>query len=119
MKDTIKELFNHKGRQPRFKFFTTNIILGMTAYLCAAIIIEIPYDLSVLMAFLTLALVFVMLMSIIATVINGIKRLHDLNQSGWLYIIAMIPYIGSLFGLFLLFWKGTTGKNDYGSDQLK
>lgn len=69
-----------------------------------------------------------------------VKRLHDLNQSGW-WILALFGYafgsgfisgmlgvdndpISSLaislpsiaFALWLLFWPGTSGDNQYGPD---
>ena len=47
-----------------------------------------------------------------------IKRLHDLNKSGWLYLIAIIPYINLLFFIYVSFFKGTDGENEYGADPL-
>lgn len=43
-----------------------------------------------------------------------IKRLHDLNQSGWLWLLGLIPIVNFFFGIYLLFGKGTDGANDYG-----
>ncbi len=44
----------------------------------------------------------------------GVRRLHDINRSGWWMLIILIPLIG---GLFLLWWcvkKGDEGDNDFG-----
>lgn len=41
--------------------------------------------------------------------IQGVKRIHDVNQSGW---YALIP----IYNLTLLFSQGTSGDNDYGID---
>ena len=43
-----------------------------------------------------------------------VKRLHDLNKSGWLWLLALIPLVNLFFGIYLLFGKGTEGANDYG-----
>ncbi len=63
-----------------------------------------------------------------------VKRLHDLNHSGWwmlavfgfslvsgfadtaemLGLVLNIPII--IYGLYLLFWPGTAGDNQYGPD---
>lgn len=51
----------------------------------------------------------------LAGIFMGIKRLHDLNKSGWLYIIGFIPIVGFFFSLYLIFWKGDTGDNQYGA----
>ena len=46
-----------------------------------------------------------------------IKRLHDLNKSGWNILWGFIPILGFLY-LFIICWyfKGTEGTNDYGPD---
>lgn len=48
-----------------------------------------------------------------------IRRLHDLNKTGWLCLIMLIPVINTLFGIYLLFAPGTVGYNDYGADPVE
>ncbi len=43
-----------------------------------------------------------------------VKRLHDMDMSGWLVLIGLIPFINLILGLCLLFVPGTEGKNQYG-----
>lgn len=43
-----------------------------------------------------------------------VRRFHDQNLSGWLTIPVFIPYIGLIFGILLVFIKGTDGTNKYG-----
>ena len=46
-----------------------------------------------------------------------IKRLHDLNKSGWNVLWSIIPLLGYLYlAIICFFFKGTKGSNDYGSD---
>ncbi|UVV55162.1 DUF805 domain-containing protein [Bacteroides thetaiotaomicron] len=47
---------------------------------------------------------------------QGVKRLHDLNKSGWLILICCVPIIGWVFSLYMLFADGTVGPNQYGED---
>jgi len=47
-----------------------------------------------------------------------VKRLHDIDMSGWYYFVFLIPLINVIFGLILLFKKGTQGTNRYGEDPL-
>ncbi|MEO1492852.1 MAG: DUF805 domain-containing protein [Pseudomonadota bacterium] len=61
----------------------------------------------------------VFLIAIIAMIIPGIavsiRRLHDLDKSGWWLLIGLIP----LAGLILLYWfclTGTDGDNRFGPD---
>ena len=55
---------------------------------------------------------------IIPGVAVAVRRLHDLDKSGWWYLIGIIPLIG---GLVLLYWfvqRGTEGANRFGPDPL-
>ena len=42
------------------------------------------------------------------------RRLNDLDQSGWLSLLILVPFINALFGLYLLFAPGTEGPNRFG-----
>ena len=44
----------------------------------------------------------------------AVRRLHDLNSTGWAIIIFWIPIIGSLIMLISMCWRGTDGDNKYG-----
>lgn len=43
-----------------------------------------------------------------------IQRLHDLNQNGWLSLLAIVPLVNLIFFLFLQFAPGTKDENNYG-----
>jgi len=48
----------------------------------------------------------------------SVRRLHDLDPSGWRILIDLIPLVG---GIILLIWfcmKGTDGPNRFGPDRL-
>ena len=45
-----------------------------------------------------------------------VRRLHDLDKSGWWILIGAIPLIGGLWLLIMLVGKGTEGENKYGPD---
>ena len=47
-----------------------------------------------------------------------IRRLHDLNRSGWWALIMLIPLVNLLFAVYVIFFKGTKGPNKYGPDPL-
>lgn len=42
-----------------------------------------------------------------------VRRLHDINQSGVLYLINFVPAIGGVILLVLLCLPGTVGRNNY------
>ncbi|KPL69724.1 hypothetical protein SZ64_17990 [Erythrobacter sp. SG61-1L] len=48
-----------------------------------------------------------------------VRRLHDLEKSGWYVLLGLIPYIGGPALAYLLAQKGTPGENAYGPDPLR
>jgi len=44
-----------------------------------------------------------------------VRRLHDLDKSGWWYCIQLVPVIGELWFLYLVVIGGTLGPNRYGA----
>ena len=53
---------------------------------------------------------------LIPTIAVGIRRLHDQDKSGWLFLLIFIPILGSLALLILFCLDGTSGDNKYGQD---
>ena len=54
---------------------------------------------------------------LVPSIAIGVRRLHDLDKSGWFYLLALVP----LVSLILLVWfcmKGTDGPNRFGTDPL-
>lgn len=46
----------------------------------------------------------------------SVRRLHDLDKSGWFLLVGLIPLLG---GLLLIYWfiqRGTVGANRFGAD---
>lgn len=53
------------------------------------------------------------------TLAVNVRRLHDINRSGWYIFIACVPLIGPII---LLIWhceRGTYGDNRFGPDLLQ
>jgi uncharacterized membrane protein YhaH (DUF805 family) len=44
----------------------------------------------------------VSLATIVPSLSLGIRRLHDTNQSGWLYLVSFLPYVGSIILIVLM-----------------
>lgn len=47
-----------------------------------------------------------------------IRRLHDMNRSGWFSLFFLLPILNVLLSLYLLFGSGSTGSNRYGAARL-
>ena len=58
-----------------------------------------------------------MLFNIIPAISVSVRRLHDVDKSGWWYWIGLVPLIGLII-LFFYVQKGTVGANRFGPDPL-
>jgi len=65
------------------------------------------------------AVIILYLPLIIISVILAKRRLNDLNKSGWWQLIAIIPLVGIIFTIYMVFWPGTKGSNNYGLEPIK
>jgi uncharacterized membrane protein YhaH (DUF805 family) len=48
----------------------------------------------------------------------AVRRLHDLDRSGWWLLLALIPLIGAIILLIWFCTRGTVGPNRFGPDRL-
>ena len=53
---------------------------------------------------------------IIPSLAVHVRRLHDINKSGWYYFIGFIPFVGGIISLVWSCTEGTPGQNTYGPD---
>ena len=75
---------------------------------------------GVLLSYVSLALgdlpSLILSLALLAPVIGvAIRRLHDLNKSGWFLLLALIPFVGAIALIVLFCLKGTEGDNSFGS----
>jgi uncharacterized membrane protein YhaH (DUF805 family) len=42
------------------------------------------------------------------------RRFHDIEQSGWMSLLVIVPVVGALTPFAMLFMRGTEGANTYG-----
>jgi len=107
---TTESFFSSDGRLRRSTYFLRSLLLGIPWILMYSIMSTTHDDESTM--FLTLGLIVVTIVVWIQT----IKRLHDLDQSGWLSLLQLIPLVNFVFGLYLLFSDSNKGPNKYGED---
>ena len=54
------------------------------------------------------------LLALIPSLSLTIRRLHDVNKSGWNLIWIFLPIIGAIYLIYLYIKKGSVEDNDYG-----
>ena len=55
---------------------------------------------------------------LIPNIAIGVRRLHDLDRSGWWLLISFIPLVGAIILIVWFCSKGTDGPNRFGQDRL-
>lgn len=104
----IGKLVSAAGRIGRLEYFLTIVAIWLVLLALAGIVSATDSTLAVLLA------IVVWVPATIIAICAGIKRLHDFDQSGWLYLLMLVP-IASFIFLFVLFLKGSSpGLNQYG-----
>ena len=59
---------------------------------------------------LTLGLI---ILFVVPSISLNVRRLHDMNRSGWWLLLNSLPLVGGIMFLALCFLKGTDGNNDF------
>lgn len=58
------------------------------------------------------------LATILPGIAVGVRRLHDLDRSGWWLLLSFIPLIGAIILIIWFCGRGTVGPNRFGQDPL-
>jgi hypothetical protein len=58
--------------------------------------------------------VFLFLGFMIVSILFSVQRLHDIGWSGWLWLLNLVPFVGSFFPLVMMVVPGNAGANRYG-----
>jgi uncharacterized membrane protein YhaH (DUF805 family) len=110
----LKNYAVFKGRSNRSEYWYFTLFHIIFA------IVAILLDFSLGLNFSPLPYGAIYALYILGTLLPGlaitVRRLHDLNKSGWWFLIALIPFVGSIWLLVLMASEGTRGDNKYGAD---
>ena len=87
--DALKQYANFEGKATRKQFW-------MFVLVCCVI--------NFILGFIWTPLEYLFMLAIIVPELAiGARRLHDINKSGWLQLLMLIPFIGALILIFA-FW---------------
>ncbi len=109
--------FSPKGRFGRVDYLAYSVLLGIAVMLFsgglgAVMAVSGPSSESLQTMLIINALI--SLPAIVIGILFMIRRLHDLNWSGWIAVSYIIPLVNVVVFLILIFMRGTAGANDYG-----
>jgi uncharacterized membrane protein YhaH (DUF805 family) len=75
--------------------------------------------LAAVIFFVVFVFIPVVVMMTIAQISVTVRRLHDINRSGWWQLIIFVPIVGWIVDLYWMIKKGTSGPNRFGEDPLQ
>ncbi|MDG6881427.1 Inner membrane protein yhaH [Phocoenobacter uteri] len=108
-------VFNGRARRKEYWFFILfSTVVSFILSILDNLIGFIDYNsgLGILGGIYSLAI-------LIPSIAVSVRRLHDINRSGWWMLITFIPVIGLIVLFVFACLKGTEGENKYGDDPLE
>ena len=103
--------FEGRARRAEFWWFTFFLILFGYGIDLVYTMIWGEYEISSIEALLLLAIY-------IPGIAVGVRRLHDINLSGWWHLLSFLPVVGWIVLMALWAMSGNKGENRFGSDPI-
>lgn len=88
------------------------MILGVVAASAMVRILQRPITRDML----SVPLLILSLLLLIPYLSASIRRIHDHDKTGWLFLLSLVPVAGWIFFLIMMLTPGTQGPNNYGAD---
>lgn len=88
------------------------IVLGVAGFFAFS---DSVNDLSGILIALAVIAVILYIVFFYYIIVITIRRLHDLNQTGWLCLLMFVPLVSIGLMLYIMFAKGTPANNDFGA----
>jgi uncharacterized membrane protein YhaH (DUF805 family) len=112
-KTCLLKSFKYSGRASRSEYWNFQI----SSFLIRIIPIFLFFDYSLFFV-ATAVNILVNIALIPASLSSFVRRLHDVDRSGWWIFISLIPVAGVILLLVWTVTRGTEGPNRFGGDPL-
>ena len=121
IKNAFIKCFDFKSRSSRSEFWYFYLFTTILGFL--GLQIDQFFNLEILglqlsnineVAILGPTYIFLYFLFFIPSLSLYIRRLHDIDRSGWWLLIAIIPFIGIITLIFFWCLKGSQNRNTYG-----
>ena len=115
-KPVTEDLFSFSGRRNRKSYIFASLLMFAAIVVVWIVAVAISYASNGYALFIVAGLVSVP--AAIAGWALGSQRCRDFGWSGWAMLITLIPYVGWIFAIAIMFIPGNQGPNRYGPDML-
>ncbi|CAH2603070.1 putative inner membrane protein [Rhodovastum atsumiense] len=103
-----------KGRASRSEYWWFILFTVLVSFICG--ILDMVLDSVIGTGDLLLPLGTIALL--VPSITVAVRRLHDLDRSGWWVLLGLIPVIGEIILIVWFATPGSPGPNRYGGDPL-
>ncbi|OOS21318.1 hypothetical protein B0680_09965 [Moraxella pluranimalium] len=111
-----KNYANFNGRVRRKEYWGTMLVYMIVAVILS-MLMNITFWISEYLSYFFVLVASIFYLAMIVPIIAlTVRRLHDVDKSGWWYFISLVPLIGGIWLLILLCTEGTRGENQFGAD---
>lgn len=111
----LKDFFKWKGRTLRVQYIARFFIMFLLLfYAMYNISMPINPNESWFSIIINCFIAIFLLLSVFQTFPLTVRRLHDLNLSGWWLLATFLPLMGQVSLIVLSILKGNSGPNKYG-----
>lgn len=104
--------FDLQSRIGRLRYLAYGLGLWLLASV-PAFVGSLLFAVSGVLGMAVLALTYIA--AIVLSIGFGVRRLHDLDKSGWWLLLMIVPLVNLGLAIYLLFFPGTIGENRFGS----
>jgi uncharacterized membrane protein YhaH (DUF805 family)/Tfp pilus assembly protein PilE len=106
------KFFSPSSRINRLRYWAHSMLFMLGAYALLALGGVVAAMVSWTAGLIIMIPVYIVM--IVYSFILIIQRLHDLNKSGWMSLLMLVPLANIYLFILIIFFKGTPGRNDYG-----
>ncbi|MEN8119313.1 MAG: DUF805 domain-containing protein [Bacteroidota bacterium] len=96
--------FNGRARRKEFWMF---VLINFGISIVLGIIDSAVFGSQVLGGIYSLGI-------LVPAIAVGVRRLHDIGKSGWMYLVILIPLVGIIWLIVLWAQDGVAGENEFG-----
>lgn len=115
-----KNYANFSGRARRKEYWMYGLfyvlfmlILVITSAVICAIMEMNSLEIDRVVIFIVICAYLALLIPTLAVLV---RRLHDINKSGWWCLISFVPYVGIIILFIFALLDSTPGRNQYGEN---
>jgi uncharacterized membrane protein YhaH (DUF805 family) len=122
----LRRYADFEGRSRRMEywmFYLFTLLLGLGFMLVLGIVALLLYTMGLsenAMMTVIIPLYFIGFLLSLALVVPSlavaVRRFHDQDKSGWMVLLALIPFVGGIIFIVFMCLEGTRGPNRFGPD---